>query len=106
VRALTIDIPRPNPPDRISFRHLSPEVPESRVISDDPRVSRLIARHWPVPKHPANRDLSARILAGDLVDRTQEVGGSSPPSSIPKGPGEFARLCPVMLAGDGSPVAV
>jgi hypothetical protein len=66
----------------ISSRHSSPEVRESMVIGDNPRAS--TPRAWGCPAHklPANRHLSMRDRREERPHRTQEVGGSSPPSSI------------------------
>jgi hypothetical protein len=56
---------RPTPTDEISFRHLSPEVPESRVIADNPRASADWGCAVPLRKLPANRHLRALNLAGE-----------------------------------------
>jgi hypothetical protein len=77
-RATTSSRVRPRGP----FRHSSPRVPDSTGIGDYPRRS---TRSAPTANHrkvPANRSLLRRSPGAELVDRTQEVGGSSPPSSI------------------------
>jgi hypothetical protein len=67
-------------------RHSSPGVPDSTGIGDYPRRSMLIAPTAPHRKVPANRPPFAPIPAARLVDCTQEVGRSSPPSSTPRTP--------------------
>jgi hypothetical protein len=68
------------------FRHLSPRVPDSMAISGYLRVSTHADRNSPAREAPAKATLFARVIAAELVDRTQEVGGSSPPSSIVRKP--------------------
>jgi hypothetical protein len=64
-----------------SFRHLSLSVPDSTAIGGYPRLIHPRRPNAPARDIPANRTLFAPVIAGELVDRTQEVGGSSPPSS-------------------------
>jgi transcriptional regulator with XRE-family HTH domain len=63
-------------------RHLSPRVPESTGIRGYPRPYAAEPGEVGRRKGPANRTLFAHRCRAELVDRTQEVGGSSPPSSI------------------------
>jgi hypothetical protein len=65
-----------------SFRHLSPRVPDSTAIGGYPRPMHPRRPNAPAREITANRTLFAGVLAAGMLDRTQEVGGSSPPSSI------------------------
>jgi hypothetical protein len=67
------------------FRHLSPGVPDSTRIGGYQRRSTSATPIGYHRKVPANRSLFAPIPGAELVDRTQEVGGSSPPSSMIRG---------------------
>jgi hypothetical protein len=64
------------------FRHSSPGVPESTGIADNPRASARTSRPRLPRKYPANRHLSTWNSRPEQSHRTQEVEGSSPPSSI------------------------
>ncbi len=81
---------RPRPLARcapqVRFRHSSPRVPESH---GNPRISPEVRAEAPksrAKKIPANSPLSVSHIADASLDRTQEVGGSSPPSSISRTP--------------------
>jgi hypothetical protein len=56
-----------------SFRHLSPRVPDSTAIGGYPRLMHPRRPNAPAREIPANWTLFARVIAAELVDRTQEV---------------------------------
>jgi hypothetical protein len=64
-----------------------------RGIRGNPRVSVRSGHFEPVREGAANRELLTPKSVGGSVDRTQEVGGSSPPSSIAREPHGYAILC-------------
>jgi hypothetical protein len=78
---------------RSSFMHSSPRVPDSTGIGGH----RGPSSHDPLgaaqPENPGNWAFSPPSCCAELVDRTQEVGGSSPPSSIARDPHGYAVLC-------------
>jgi hypothetical protein len=49
------------------FRHLSPEVPETAIIADNPRASAPTSASWHPHKSPATRPLSARNPGGGRI---------------------------------------
>jgi hypothetical protein len=57
-------------------RHSSPRVPDSTGIGGHPPLSTRGRPNSPPREIPANRPLFALVIAAELVDRTQEVGGS------------------------------
>jgi hypothetical protein len=59
-----------------------PEVPESRVIADNPPASAPPAGSKLARKSPANQHLVTRDPHTERPHRTQEVAGSSPAGSI------------------------
>jgi hypothetical protein len=78
----------------------SPEIRDYRALS----TWNLVAMHD--REAPGNREFSAHSCAVELVDRTQEVGGSSPPSSTWSKPLHvrgFRRLGFSALRGQAAP---
>ena len=65
----------------LPLRHSPPRVPDSTRIDGYRRLCATSTNAAAPPKVPANQELLAPIQRQELVDRTQEVGGSSPPSS-------------------------
>jgi hypothetical protein len=72
----------PSPAGCSPLRHSSPRVPDSNEIADDPRLSAVDGAPQRPPEVPANPLLLMTTCRPERLDRTQEVGGSSPPSSM------------------------
>jgi hypothetical protein len=71
---------RPDCPGR--SRHSWPRVPDSTGIGSNPQLSAGDLAPRRPRNSPANRPLFAPTKRGERGHRTQEGGGSSPPSSI------------------------
>jgi hypothetical protein len=78
----------------------SAEGGQSRTAARTSRPSRLVRSHYTWPHHAfAMRGAIAQL--GERLDRTQEVGGSSPPSSIHKVPAKSQVLMIVQTGPKG-----
>src|SRR5215216_7814235 len=71
---------------RVRFRHSSPRVPDSKGIRGYPPTCTRIGSLDCCHECPAKPHVLTSDSRGERVDRTQEVGGSSPPSSIAQTP--------------------
>jgi hypothetical protein len=76
---------------RRRFRHYSPRVPESKANPQIPTAIRSDRRRQPGAKGPANRHLLSLKWEVGSLDRTQEVAGSSPASSM-RSPCKYGRV--------------
>ncbi len=74
------------PTELSHFRHFSPEVPDSPHIGAYPCIFHFQQPSLAHQKSAANEGVLATPLSSPSLDRTQEVGGSNPPSSIGRSP--------------------
>jgi hypothetical protein len=65
-----------------SFRHFSPKVPDSLHIGAYPCIFHFLQPFLEPQKSAVNKHVLATSRSLTSLDRTQEVGGSNPPSSI------------------------
>src|SRR6188472_1509187 len=65
-----------------NFRHFSPEVPDSLHIRSYPCIFHFLQPLVGNRKSAAKKQFVATPASPSTLDRTQEVGGSNPPSSI------------------------
>jgi hypothetical protein len=68
------------------FRHFSPEVPDSLHIGSYPCIFLFLQPSLDAQKNAAHAYVLATFCSSTHLHRTQEVGGSNPPSSIGRTP--------------------